>query len=150
VPFASNLAFPQPVLTVRVGGLGMQLLWGGCHALAHVSVAVSLLLVLELGVEMCIRHEGLGQEGLHSLYRQVQLGQCWGVRVTVADVSSRLLVGWLVIKCCHAVFSSASVDNLHAVYKYTYICRVHMCSAWGEVAYIYMWRGMYGLLTPVW
>ncbi len=67
--FFSDGAWGSPPLKIRFGGLGTQLLWGGCHTLAHVSVAVLLLLLLELGWEMCIRHEQLGQEGLHSLFR---------------------------------------------------------------------------------
>ena len=46
-----------------------QVMFAGAHAFAHLSTAVSLMLLLELGVEMCIRHENLGREGMHSLFR---------------------------------------------------------------------------------
>lgn len=39
------------------------------HTIAHVVAAVSLLLLLELGIETVIRYEHLGREGYHSLYK---------------------------------------------------------------------------------
>jgi hypothetical protein len=56
----------------------MQLLFGGGHALAHVSVAVMLMLVLELGIEMCMRYENLGGDGLHTLFRWEEVGMDGG------------------------------------------------------------------------
>ena len=40
-----------------------------CFCLAHLACAVGLLLLLELGVEVMIKYEGVGREGYHSLYR---------------------------------------------------------------------------------
>uniref|UniRef100_A0A7S0RR47 Uncharacterized protein n=1 Tax=Chlamydomonas leiostraca TaxID=1034604 RepID=A0A7S0RR47_9CHLO len=59
---------PAP-LRARVGGLGVQCAWAGAHALAHLSAAVCLVVVLEVGLEMCVRHERLGQDGHHTLFR---------------------------------------------------------------------------------
>ncbi|MEW5320472.1 MAG: hypothetical protein WDW38_011542 [Sanguina aurantia] len=58
-----------PVPHARSGGLPTQLLLAFAHTATHVSLAVLLMLLLELGVETCIRHEHLGEEGYHSLYR---------------------------------------------------------------------------------
>jgi hypothetical protein len=46
---------PPPMLKARQGGLGMRLLFTGVHCLLHVTAAISLMLLLELGVEMCVR-----------------------------------------------------------------------------------------------
>jgi hypothetical protein len=67
--YANSAAQPAPLLPGRLGGSAMRLCWGAGHALCHVSLAVSLLLVLELGLELCSRHAGLGADGWHSLYR---------------------------------------------------------------------------------
>jgi hypothetical protein len=53
----------------RLGGLPAQLAYATAHAAAHLSAAVALLLLLELGVEMVMRYEGIGGDGYHSLYR---------------------------------------------------------------------------------
>ncbi|GFR41995.1 hypothetical protein Agub_g2809, partial [Astrephomene gubernaculifera] len=60
---------PRPLLPARVGGFALQLCFAAVHTLTHVSLAVVLLLLLELGVETCIKHERLGADGPHSLYR---------------------------------------------------------------------------------
>ena len=39
----------------RTGGFSTQLLFGFMHCYAHVSAALVLMLLLELGVETCIR-----------------------------------------------------------------------------------------------
>lgn len=51
------------------GGLPLQLLFAGLHSAAHLLAAVTLLLLLELGVETVQRYEGVGRQGYHSLYR---------------------------------------------------------------------------------
>ncbi|KAK2079809.1 hypothetical protein QBZ16_002204 [Prototheca wickerhamii] len=53
----------------RVGGFSTRIAFAGLHVVAHVVAAVSLLLLLELGIETVIRHEHLGREGYHSLYK---------------------------------------------------------------------------------
>ncbi|KAI7840166.1 hypothetical protein COHA_005949 [Chlorella ohadii] len=53
----------------RVGGLATQLAYAGAHCLAHLTAAVSLLLLLELAMEVMIKYEGLGRDGYHSLYK---------------------------------------------------------------------------------
>ncbi|XP_074279297.1 uncharacterized protein LOC141604730 [Silene latifolia] len=45
-----------------------QIFIGFLHASAHVSAALILMLVMELGVEMCIRHQLLATSGYHTLY----------------------------------------------------------------------------------
>jgi len=52
-----------------MGGFPAQLLFAAGHAAAHLSAAVGLLLLLELGIETVIRFEGVGTDGYHSLYR---------------------------------------------------------------------------------
>ena len=44
----------------RTGGFSTQLLFGFMHCYAHVSAALLLMLLLELGVETCIRCGGVG------------------------------------------------------------------------------------------
>lgn len=53
----------------RLGGFPAQLSYALAHAAAHLTAATLLLVLLELGVEMVIRYEGVGQDGYHSLYR---------------------------------------------------------------------------------
>lgn len=38
------------------------------HTAAHLTVSVSLMLMLDLGIETCVRHGQLGATGYHSLY----------------------------------------------------------------------------------
>ncbi|KAK9756332.1 hypothetical protein RND81_01G089700 [Saponaria officinalis] len=45
-----------------------QVLIGILHAFAHLSAALILMLLLELGVELCIRHKLLATSGYHTLY----------------------------------------------------------------------------------
>ncbi|GLI59475.1 hypothetical protein VaNZ11_001358 [Volvox africanus] len=66
---ASSVSVPRPLLTARMGGFGVQLAFATAHCLTHVSLAIVLLLLLELGVETCIKFESLGADGPHSLYR---------------------------------------------------------------------------------
>ncbi|GMH37404.1 hypothetical protein BSKO_05277 [Bryopsis sp. KO-2023] len=54
---------------VRTGGEGMKLLFATMHTLTHLTVAIFLILVLEIGLLTCMRHKKLGNEGYHSLYR---------------------------------------------------------------------------------
>ncbi|GAB4856600.1 hypothetical protein Ancab_014516 [Ancistrocladus abbreviatus] len=52
-----------------------QAIIGLLHVSAHLSAALILMLLLELGVEMCIRHKLLATSGYHTLYqwyRQVE------------------------------------------------------------------------------
>ena len=51
----------------RVGGLATQLVYAGAHLTAHLLSAVSLLLLLELGIEVMMQYEGIGKDGYHSL-----------------------------------------------------------------------------------
>jgi len=44
-----------PLAKLRTGGSSTQLLVGSIHAGAHLSLAIVLLLLLELGVEVCIK-----------------------------------------------------------------------------------------------
>ena len=53
---------------IRLGGLFTQLLCAFAHAMLHLSAAVALLLLLEMGIETVIRFEGVGSAGYHSLF----------------------------------------------------------------------------------
>jgi len=53
----------------RLGGLFTELVCALAHAMLHLSAAVALLLLLEMGIETVIRDEGVGGAGYHSLYR---------------------------------------------------------------------------------
>mmetsp|Transcript_9811 Transcript_9811/g.28079 ORF Transcript_9811/g.28079 Transcript_9811/m.28079 type:complete len:490 (-) Transcript_9811:369-1838(-) len=53
---------------VRSGGLPTQALVALVHTATHLSVAICLMLFLDLGIETCVRHGDLGAEGYHSLY----------------------------------------------------------------------------------
>ncbi|KAH7848647.1 hypothetical protein Vadar_005588 [Vaccinium darrowii] len=46
-----------------------RVLIGVLHVSAHLAAALILMLLLELGLEMCIRHELLATSGYHSLYQ---------------------------------------------------------------------------------
>ncbi|GAB4822190.1 hypothetical protein N2152v2_009236 [Parachlorella kessleri] len=53
----------------RTGGFATQLAFALAHSLAHLLSAVSLLLLLELGLETVMRYENVGRDGYHSLYK---------------------------------------------------------------------------------
>ncbi|KAG2491434.1 hypothetical protein HYH03_010220 [Edaphochlamys debaryana] len=69
VPVPVPVPCRPPLLPARLGGWGSQLALAAAHTLTHASCAIVLLLVLELGVETCIKYERLGADGPHSLYR---------------------------------------------------------------------------------
>ncbi|ONI33679.1 hypothetical protein PRUPE_1G440500 [Prunus persica] len=46
-----------------------RLMIGVLHVSAHLAAALILMLLLELGVEMCIQHKLLGTSGYHTLYQ---------------------------------------------------------------------------------
>ncbi|CAA2996146.1 uncharacterized protein LOC111408811 [Olea europaea subsp. europaea] len=50
-----------------------KLMIGILHVSAHLSAALVLMLLLELGVETCIRHKLLGTSGYHTLYQWYRL-----------------------------------------------------------------------------
>lgn len=54
---------------VRTGGTSTKLLFACLHTITHLTVAVVLIQILELGLLTCIKHEQLGKEGYHSMYR---------------------------------------------------------------------------------
>ncbi|KAK9835056.1 hypothetical protein WJX81_007542 [Elliptochloris bilobata] len=56
----------------RTGGLAAQVTFALAHTATHLTTAVLALMLLELGVETCIRYEGVGREGYHSLFRWYQ------------------------------------------------------------------------------
>ena len=53
----------------RMGGFSAQLFYATIHAFLHLSAAISLVILLELGTETVIRYEQVGRDGYHSLYR---------------------------------------------------------------------------------
>lgn len=57
---------------IRLGGVFTQLMFAFAHAMLHLSAAVALLLVLEMGIETVIRFEGVGSNGYHSLFTWYQ------------------------------------------------------------------------------
>ncbi|EFN54256.1 hypothetical protein CHLNCDRAFT_135803, partial [Chlorella variabilis] len=52
----------------RLGGVATQLAYAAAHCLAHLAAAISLLLLLELAIEVMIKYEGVGRDGYHSLF----------------------------------------------------------------------------------
>lgn len=52
-----------------MGGFSAQLFYATIHAFLHLSAAISLVILLELGTETVIRYEQVGRDGYHSLYR---------------------------------------------------------------------------------
>lgn len=46
-----------------------------CAAAMHVTAALVLVLIFEVGAEICIRHSELGSEGYHSLFNWFTAGQ---------------------------------------------------------------------------
>jgi len=71
--FDHNLRGPaERGYKVRTGGTGMQLMFAMMHTGAHLSAAVFLVLLLEMGVVTCIRYDAVSSEGYHSLYRWLQ------------------------------------------------------------------------------
>lgn len=57
---------------IRLGGVFTQLMFAFAHAMLHLSAAVALLLLLEMGIETVIRFEGVGSAGYHSLFTWYQ------------------------------------------------------------------------------
>ncbi|CAM6089158.1 unnamed protein product [Calypogeia fissa] len=45
-----------------------RIIIGLCHVAAHLTAAMILMLLLELGIETCVRHQLLGNTGYHTLY----------------------------------------------------------------------------------
>lgn len=135
----------------RLGGLGSQLSFALIHLAAHLIAAVSLLLLLELGVETVVRYEQVGAEGYHSLFRwyqnfeQITFPDPAGVR----DLLAKLTLGLYpsAIKWLMALFD---VPEAIAV------TRNAMCSSpavelsrWSTIAYYAGMLGYYWLLaTP--
>lgn len=54
---------------MRTGGQSMKLLFAGVHMIAHLTTAIVLILILELGVLICIQQQRLGKDGYHTLYK---------------------------------------------------------------------------------
>lgn len=46
---------PRRVCRARHGGVATQLVFTACHCFLHLATAISLMLILELAVETCIR-----------------------------------------------------------------------------------------------
>ncbi|KAK9823894.1 hypothetical protein WJX72_006230 [[Myrmecia] bisecta] len=92
----------------RSGGVLTQVVFAGMHTGTHLAAAIIAMVLLELGVETCIRYESIGKEGYHSLYRDYLAFEAqhfpdpMGVRVKVARFSCNLYPG--VIKIAMAVF----------------------------------------------
>ncbi|KAG0612584.1 hypothetical protein M758_6G039400 [Ceratodon purpureus] len=45
-----------------------RILIGSLHVISHLTSAMTLMLLLEIGIETCVRHNHLGTSGFHSLY----------------------------------------------------------------------------------
>ncbi|BDA40538.1 hypothetical protein COCOBI_01-1910 [Coccomyxa sp. Obi] len=108
----------------RTGGLSTQMIAALAHASAHLTAAILSLVLLELGVETCIRYEELGAEGFHSLYRWYQRFEAQhfpdpaGLRDTIARYTLHAYPG--VVQAAMALFD---VPEAIAV------TRTAMCSA---------------------
>lgn len=59
-------------LRARTGGALTKVVFAFVHTATHLLVALMLMVLLELGVETCIRYESVGKEGYHSLYKWYQ------------------------------------------------------------------------------
>lgn len=46
----------------------MKFVFAALHAITHLTVAVILIQILEIGLFICIESEGLGEAGYHSMY----------------------------------------------------------------------------------
>lgn len=47
----------------------MKVMFAAVHMIAHLTTAIVLVIILELGVLICIQQQRLGQDGYHTLYR---------------------------------------------------------------------------------
>ncbi|KDD72728.1 hypothetical protein H632_c2969p0, partial [Helicosporidium sp. ATCC 50920] len=56
-------------IRARLGGGATKFVCALLHCMAHVMLATTLLVLLELGVQTLLRHQKLGQEGYHAMYR---------------------------------------------------------------------------------
>ena len=113
----------------RLGGLPAQLAYAAAHTAAHLSAAITLLLLLELGIETVMRYEGVGQDGYHSLYNWYRKFEAQhfpdpqGVRSTLSTLTLGLYPN--VIKWAFALFD---VPEAIAV------SRTAVCAAGGSFA----------------
>lgn len=110
---------------------------GFIHAFSHVSAALILMLLLELGVEMCIRHELLATSGYHTLYkwyRQMEMEHFpdpTGLRARIEQWTFGLYPA-----CIKYLMSAFDVPEVMAVTRST-ICEKEMESLSRGYAVIY-------------
>lgn len=113
----------------RLGGLPAQITYAAAHTAAHLSAAITLLLLLELGVETVMRYEGVGRDGYHSLYNWFRSFEAEhfpdpaGVRSTLSTLTLGLYPN--VIKWAFAAFDVPEVIA---------VSRTVMCAAGGTAA----------------
>lgn len=119
----------------RTGGLQTQLVFGFMHAFTHFAAAVLLMVLLELGVETCIKYESLGAEGYHSLFSWYQRFEAqhfpdpMGIRDTITRWTGHLYPS--VLKFSFAVFD---VPEAIAVSR-TALCSAHALTRLQAAAY---------------
>jgi len=85
---------PHGTPAARKSGMLAAVTLGGGHAVVHLVVAVTLLCLVELGIELCIRYEQLGRDGYHSLFRWYQqLETRFGDPYNIRGIVSRATLG---------------------------------------------------------
>eukprot|EP00873_Tetraselmis_striata_P039964 jgi/Tetstr1/460228/TSEL_005543.t1 len=131
---------------IRSGGLSTRLAVAAVHSAAHLSVAISLMLGLDLAIETCVQHGVLGGEGYHSLFNWYRAFEAQhfpdpnGLRDKLARYSLHAYPDGL--RCLMAVFDIPEAIALG---------RVAVCSAgWGSLTRL-QYLGYYaGVLAYYW
>ncbi|XP_026445875.1 uncharacterized protein LOC113346627 [Papaver somniferum] len=119
---------------------------GFLHVSAHMAAALILMLLLELGVEMCIRHELLATSGYHTLYEWYRKTESehfpdpTGLRTRMEQWTFGLYPA-----CIKYLMSAFDVPEVMAVTRST-ICKIgiHSLSRGGVIIYyasvfLYFW-----------
>ncbi|XP_075668125.1 uncharacterized protein LOC142637993 [Castanea sativa] len=119
---------------------------GVLHVSAHLTAALILMLVLELGIETFVRHKLVATSGYHSLYRwhQSMFHRHLPVPIAIQDSIKRWTFG-LYPACIKYLMSAFDLPELMAVTR-SNICKNGMesISRWGAIIYyasvfLYFW-----------
>ncbi|DBB07470.1 TPA: hypothetical protein ACH3X3_008941 [Trebouxia sp. C0006] len=134
-------------LRARTGGAVTKCVFAFVHTAVHLLVALMLMVLLELGVETCIRYESVGKEGYHSLYKWYQAFEAEhfpdpkGLRDTVARWTLHIYPN-----CIQAAMALFDVPEAIAV------SRTQICNAGGIKELSRLQAGAYymGMLAYYW
>ncbi|KAL3147784.1 hypothetical protein ABBQ32_002515 [Trebouxia sp. C0010 RCD-2024] len=134
-------------LRARTGGALTKCVFAFVHTAVHLLVALMLMVLLELGVETCIRYESVGKEGYHSLYKWYQGFEAEhfpdpkGLRDTVARWTLHIYPN-----CIQAAMALFDVPEAIAV------SRTKICTAGGVLHLTRLQAGAYymGMLAYYW